>query len=109
MKTTKFIYGENGSFGSIKKYVLDCIEEKFNKGQEKFSYTEVHDHILDAVEPNWKNRYSSIIEARKEYRGVHTGMFSDQKSTGRNVLCSPNRWDNRHLVKVSRGVYSFSK
>jgi len=116
MKTKK-------SYGSVKKAVLDLIQTEVLKGKTQFTYTEVHDFILDVVKPNWRVNSSTINEARYKYRGQHTGMFSNQvhsgagfvgykinggyKSRTYNCLCSPNVWDSRHLVKIEKGKYEF--
>jgi len=108
MKTSKFIYGAENSKGYIKKNVLDKVQELYEKGQRQFTYTEVHDLMLDFIVTDWRTYCQTINESRFAYRGQHTGMFSNQAHSGRNCMCMPNQWDSRHLIKIKKGVYELS-
>ena len=112
-------------YGSVKKAVLDLVQNEVSRGKTRFTYTEIHDFILDVTLPLWRNMHSSEKESRYIHRGQHTGMFTYQtcqrtsfvlnKSTGShdfrayNSLCFPNKWDSRHLVKIKRGLYEFKE
>lgn len=102
-------YTKRATYGSVKKEILNLVQNEVNKGKVQFTYTEIHDFILDVTYPNWRKMYSSENESRYEHRGQHTGMFSAQsnRNGSYNVLCSPNKLDSRHLVKIKRGLYEF--
>lgn len=103
----------NTSYGEVKKSVLDSVQAEASKGKKQFTYTEIHYFILDATIPGWRTMYSSEKESHFKHRGYFTSMICDQERFGAsqqytyNCLCSPNRWDSRHLVKIKRGLYEF--
>lgn len=118
MKTSTFTYGDLGRKGFVKKSVLDLVQREYERGKRQFTYTEIHDMILDVVCPHWRNTILTLEQMRHQYRGQHTGMFSYQGYSAyqegglyhkKNVLCNPNRWDGRYLVKVKRGLYEFAQ
>jgi len=124
MKTSNFIYGTDGSKGFVKKNVLNELQKRYENGQRQFTYTEIHDIILDYTVTDWRTFCATEKESRYELRGQFTGMFSNQTkykykydtkgkqagwiSAERNCMCMPNQWDSRHLIKIKRGVYELS-